>query len=239
MSSARRRAPNRAVHVHTIHAVRDQRRSAAGSQGTTSLGVVRHHDLVVIGTGSGNSIVDDRFADLDVAIVEHGVFGGTCINVGCIPTKMYVLPGRHRPAHPARGRTSASTPRWTRCAGATSATASSAASTRSRSTGTHYRARPQPRTSPSTTATRGSPGPKQLAVEVPDGQVELTADRIVIATGGRGRWIPEPVARRAVPHLGHDHAHRRRARAARDRRQRATSRRSSRTCSPRSAPRSR
>jgi mycothione reductase len=51
---------------------------------------VRHHDLVVIGTGSGNSIVDERFAHLDVALVEHGVFGGTCLNVGCIPTKMYV-----------------------------------------------------------------------------------------------------------------------------------------------------
>ncbi len=49
-----------------------------------------HHDLVIIGTGSGNTIVDGRFADLDVAFVEHGVFGGTCLNVGCIPTKMYV-----------------------------------------------------------------------------------------------------------------------------------------------------
>lgn len=54
------------------------------------MGTVRHHDLVVIGTGSGNSIVDERFAHLDVALVEHGVFGGTCLNVGCIPTKMYV-----------------------------------------------------------------------------------------------------------------------------------------------------
>jgi len=53
---------------------------------------VRHHDLVVIGSGSGNSIVDHRFADLDVAMVEHGTFGGTCINVGCVPTKMYVYP---------------------------------------------------------------------------------------------------------------------------------------------------
>jgi len=53
---------------------------------------VHHHDLVVIGTGSGNSIVDERFVDLDVAFVEHGVFGGTCLNAGCIPTKMYVHP---------------------------------------------------------------------------------------------------------------------------------------------------
>jgi mycothione reductase len=49
---------------------------------------VRHHDLVVIGAGSGNSVVDDSFSDLDVAIVEQGRFGGTCLNVGCIPSKM-------------------------------------------------------------------------------------------------------------------------------------------------------
>jgi mycothione reductase len=51
---------------------------------------VRHHDLVIIGTGSGNSILDERFADWDVAIIEGGRFGGTCLNVGCVPTKMYV-----------------------------------------------------------------------------------------------------------------------------------------------------
>jgi len=37
-------------------------------------------------------MIDHRFDHLDVAIVEHGVFGGTCLNVGCIPTKMYVYP---------------------------------------------------------------------------------------------------------------------------------------------------
>ena len=52
----------------------------------------RHFDLAVIGTGSGNSIVDERFADRRVAILEQGTFGGTCLNVGCIPTKMFVYP---------------------------------------------------------------------------------------------------------------------------------------------------
>jgi mycothione reductase len=52
--------------------------------------VVPHHDLVIIGSGSGNSILDSRFDGWDVAIIEHGVFGGTCLNVGCIPTKRYV-----------------------------------------------------------------------------------------------------------------------------------------------------
>ncbi|HEX2705669.1 MAG TPA: FAD-dependent oxidoreductase, partial [Candidatus Lustribacter sp.] len=52
----------------------------------------RHHDLVVIGTGSGNSVLTPELAHLDIAVVESGRFGGTCLNVGCIPTKMYVYP---------------------------------------------------------------------------------------------------------------------------------------------------
>ncbi len=57
-----------------------------------TMGCVTHYDLAVIGTGSGNSIVDHRFADWRVAILEDNVFGGTCLNVGCIPTKMFVYP---------------------------------------------------------------------------------------------------------------------------------------------------
>jgi len=53
---------------------------------------VTHYDLAVIGTGSGNTIVNKRFADWRVAILEDNVFGGTCLNVGCIPTKMFVYP---------------------------------------------------------------------------------------------------------------------------------------------------
>jgi mycothione reductase len=53
-------------------------------------GWVRHFDLCIIGTGSGNSIVDARFDHLTVALVEMGTFGGTCLNVGCIPSKMLV-----------------------------------------------------------------------------------------------------------------------------------------------------
>ncbi len=55
-------------------------------------GWVRHFDLCIIGTGSGNSIVDARFDNLTVALVEMGTFGGTCLNVGCIPSKMLVHP---------------------------------------------------------------------------------------------------------------------------------------------------
>ena len=51
---------------------------------------MEHFDIAIIGTGSGNSILDDRYTEKRVAICEQGTFGGTCLNVGCIPTKMFV-----------------------------------------------------------------------------------------------------------------------------------------------------
>jgi mycothione reductase len=51
---------------------------------------VAHFDLAIIGTGSGNSLVTPDFDGKRVAVIESGRFGGTCVNVGCIPTKMYV-----------------------------------------------------------------------------------------------------------------------------------------------------
>ncbi len=48
-------------------------------------------DLIIIGSGSGNSI-PPHLAGWKIAMVERGIFGGTCLNVGCIPSKMFVLP---------------------------------------------------------------------------------------------------------------------------------------------------
>jgi mycothione reductase len=48
-------------------------------------------DLIIIGSGSGNAIPAE-LSDWKIAMVERGVFGGTCLNVGCIPSKMFVLP---------------------------------------------------------------------------------------------------------------------------------------------------
>ncbi|MBF1648157.1 MAG: mycothione reductase, partial [Rothia dentocariosa] len=53
---------------------------------------VAQYDLVVIGSGSGNSIIGPEWDDKTVAIIDGGIFGGTCLNVGCIPTKMFVYP---------------------------------------------------------------------------------------------------------------------------------------------------
>jgi mycothione reductase len=48
-------------------------------------------DLIIVGSGSGNSI-PDYLSDWRIALVERDVFGGTCLNRGCIPSKMFVLP---------------------------------------------------------------------------------------------------------------------------------------------------
>ncbi|WP_026819661.1 mycothione reductase [Arthrobacter castelli] len=51
-----------------------------------------HYDLIIIGSGSGNTLVTEDWDSKKVAIIDGGTFGGTCLNVGCIPTKMYVFP---------------------------------------------------------------------------------------------------------------------------------------------------
>ncbi len=48
-------------------------------------------DLIIVGSGSGNSI-PSYLDDWKIAIVERDVFGGTCLNRGCIPSKMFVYP---------------------------------------------------------------------------------------------------------------------------------------------------
>lgn len=51
---------------------------------------MRNFDLMIVGTGSGNSVIGPEHDDWDIAVVEKGRFGGTCLNVGCIPSKMFV-----------------------------------------------------------------------------------------------------------------------------------------------------
>ena len=51
---------------------------------------MRSFDLLIIGAGSGNSVIGPEHDGWDVAMAEHGLFGGTCLNVGCIPSKMFV-----------------------------------------------------------------------------------------------------------------------------------------------------
>jgi dihydrolipoamide dehydrogenase len=49
------------------------------------------YDLVVIGSGSGMVVVEEALSHaLKVALVDRGPTGGTCLNTGCIPSKMLI-----------------------------------------------------------------------------------------------------------------------------------------------------
>ncbi|GAA2176589.1 mycothione reductase [Arthrobacter parietis] len=63
-----------------------------------------HYDLAIIGSGSGNTIITPEWDDKRIAIIEGGTFGGTCLNVGCIPTKMFVYPAELARAADEAGR---------------------------------------------------------------------------------------------------------------------------------------
>lgn len=59
-------------------------------------------DAIVIGTGQGGAPLAVKLAESGkrTAIIERSLFGGTCVNVGCTPTKTYVASARA--AHVAR-----------------------------------------------------------------------------------------------------------------------------------------
>jgi dihydrolipoamide dehydrogenase len=54
---------------------------------------MKQFDVLVIGSGSGMSIANRALmSGLTVALVESGPLGGTCLNRGCIPSKMVIYP---------------------------------------------------------------------------------------------------------------------------------------------------
>ncbi len=158
--------------------------------------MVRAHDLVVIGVGSGNAVIDEGFSDLDVAIVADGPFGGTCLNKGCIPSKMLI-----------RAAEVADTVRDAQRYGVDA-----------RLTGVRWRdvrdrifgrldeqsaeGRRGREDEPNITVYDGPArfvGPRRLSIETSDGPVEITADRFVIAAGGRP-VVPPPIAESGLPY---------------------------------------
>ena len=54
------------------------------------------YDAIIIGTGQSGPSLADRMdsENLKVAVIERHLYGGTCVNVGCIPTKTLVASAR-------------------------------------------------------------------------------------------------------------------------------------------------
>ena len=53
---------------------------------------MKKYDMIVIGSGCGLNIVNEALAHgMNVALVDKGPLGGTCANLGCIPSKMLIF----------------------------------------------------------------------------------------------------------------------------------------------------
>ncbi len=54
---------------------------------------MEEYDLIVIGSGAGMNVASKAVeGGQRVALVEHGLMGGTCLNTGCIPSKILLYP---------------------------------------------------------------------------------------------------------------------------------------------------
>ncbi len=55
---------------------------------------MKEYDVVVIGSGAALHIVENAVSHgFSTALIDKGPLGGTCLNVGCIPSKMLIYPG--------------------------------------------------------------------------------------------------------------------------------------------------
>jgi mycothione reductase len=152
---------------------------------------VPHFSLVIIGSGSGNVVVPKHPAQGPVALIESGAFGGTCINRGCIPSKILIHTAdvadqvRRAPEFGIEAKVTGVD--WSAIRDRTFNKTDAIAAK-----GRRYRAE-----SDAVTLIEGRArftGPRELAVD--DG-TRITADRIVLATGARP-VIPPPIAESGV-----------------------------------------
>ncbi len=68
------------------------RRTAASPRPPSGNGHKQDYDLIVIGTGGGGMAAAIKAAELGfrAAIIEGGTIGGTCVNIGCVPSKALI-----------------------------------------------------------------------------------------------------------------------------------------------------
>lgn len=54
---------------------------------------MKEFDLIVIGSGAGMNVAANATGHgMQVAVIDHGPLGGTCLNRGCIPSKVMIYP---------------------------------------------------------------------------------------------------------------------------------------------------
>jgi mercuric reductase len=84
----------------TRYRVAHVRKPSAGNGARA--GGERNYDLIVLGSGGGAFAAAIRARDLGhrVVLVEQGTIGGTCVNVGCIPSKSLLVSSQRHDGRP-------------------------------------------------------------------------------------------------------------------------------------------
>ena len=160
-----------------------------------------HYDYIVLGSGSGNSFPTPEFDDKSIALIDEAPrFGGTCLNHGCIPTKMFVLAAdtAESAADSARLniRTSFDGADWPAIVDRVFTNRIDAISRG----GEEYRRGGE---CPNIDVYDGHAefiGPKTIRTSRNGEPAEITADTIVLAAGSRS-FIPDVIAESGVPYL--------------------------------------
>ena len=160
-----------------------------------------HYDYIVLGSGSGNSFPTPEFDGKSIALIDEAPrFGGTCLNHGCIPTKMFVVAAdtAESAAESARLniRTSFEGADWPTIVDRVFTNRIDAISRG----GEEYRRGDE---CPNIDIYDGHAefiGPKTIRTSRDGEPAEITADTIVLAAGSRS-FIPDVIAESGVPYL--------------------------------------
>lgn len=146
---------------------------------------MKHFDIAVLGAGSGLMIMEGaRDHGKTCAVIEKGAFGGTCLNRGCIPSKMLVYPADliREAERGERVGVSYGKPQvdWRKIS-----------RRMQRQIDVNEELEKEVEATPGVTVLRGEGAfvdKNTLSIRLADGSVEhITADRVVIATGSRTR----------------------------------------------------
>ncbi|MFG1808185.1 FAD-dependent oxidoreductase [Streptomyces sp. NPDC049040] len=150
-----------------------------------------HADLLVIGFGKGGKTLAATMgrAGKRVVMVEQSakMYGGTCINIGCVPTKALIHRASERPDGADRAKWYAESVAWT-------------AELTSAMRGKNFRMLDTLDSVTVVTGTGAFLDEHTVEVVAGDDRLEITADTIVINTGAQN-VIPDIPGLRDSPHL--------------------------------------
>ena len=146
-----------------------------------------NYDLIIVGTGAGLPLAYAASeAGWNVAVVDRGLIGGTCLNFGCIPTKMLTTAADYVREARSAGRINVTIPEaevdWPGLAARVNERLAGESDMR-------QELYDEPNLDFYAASARFS-GVRELTLDLEDGPKTITASHIVLANGAKSRILP-------------------------------------------------